>query len=355
MNMTGHAFPSARLALAAAGLCLAAACGGETENPEAAATAGEVNVYSGRHYDSDLALYAAFTEETGVRVNRIEAAGDALIERMAQEGAASPADLFITADAGILWRAEQRGLFRPITDETVLTRAPAQFRHPDGLWIGLSKRARIVIYNKEQGLPEGLESYLDLAKPDFRGMICIRSSTNIYNQSLLASIIAHHGAEAAEEWARGVVANFARRPQGSDTSQIEAVAAGQCRLGVVNSYYVARFLDPEDGERFAIGEKIGVLFPDQNGAGTHVNISGGGVAAHAQNPENAEKLLAFLLRDEAQVAFARGNNEYPVVEGVSPEGPVASFGPFRADSLDAAALGRHQPDAVRIFDRVGWP
>ncbi len=346
---------------------LLAACGGEQPSASAssdeeilkAATApemaGEVNIYSGRHYDSDLAIYDAFTRETGIRVNLIEAGGDALIERLAREGEASPADLFITADAGILWRAEERDLFRPVTNDILEKRVPAAFRHPEGKWFGLSKRARIIIYNKEQGLPDGLSSYADLADPAYRGMICVRSSSNVYNQSLLASRIAHDGVEAAENWARAVVANFARKPQGNDTSQIEAVAAGLCRIGIVNSYYVARFIGAEDKENAMIGGKIGVLFPDQNGDGAHVNISGAGITVHAPNAENAERLLEYLLDDETQTAFAQGNNEYPVAASVPASGPVAALGGFIEDDLPVAALGENQTAAVEIFDRVGWP
>ncbi len=363
MNLLALCFSNGRrLALCLFAAALTAGCGdGGAPAGEAASDAvagevpGEVNVYSGRHYDSDIALFDTFTEETGIEVNVIEAGGDALIERLAREGETSPADLFITADAGILWRADQRELFRMVSNATLDARVPAQFRHPEGKWFGLSKRARIIIYNKDQGLPEGLDSYAGLADPAYRGMICIRSSSNIYNQSLLASRIAHDGEDAAEAWARGVAANFARKPQGNDTSQIEAVAAGLCRLGVVNSYYVARFIGVEDPEKAAIGDKIGVLFPDQNGDGAHVNISGAGVVRHAPNAENAEKLLKFLLRDESQQAFAEGNNEYPVVSSVAPSGPVAELGSFRADELPVAALGEHQTAAVMIFDRVGWP
>lgn len=316
---------------------------------------GEVNVYSGRHYDSDLVLFDEFTAETGIKVNYIEAGGDALIERITQEADASPADIFITADAGILWRAEQRDVFRPLTSDAIAARVPAQYQHPEGHWVGLSKRARIVIYNKEMGLPEGLETYEDLANPAYRGMICVRSSSNIYNQSLLASIIANDGAEAAEQWAAGVVANFARKPQGNDTSQIEAVAAGICRLGIVNSYYTARFVGADEPAAAAIGEKIELFFPNQGDRGAHVNISGAGVARFAPNPENAELLIEFLLRDETQGQFASGNNEYPVVPGVAAQGPIAAYSQFKADTLPVAALGEHQAEAVRIFDRVGWP
>ncbi len=332
-----------------------AASQGATASPGADENAGVVNVYSGRHYDSDIAIFDAFTAETGIEVNVIEAGGDALIERIAQEGEASPADLFITADAGMLWRADQRGLFRATDDAALAARVPDKFRHPEGKWFGLAKRARVIVYNREAGLPAGLERYADLADPAYDDMICVRSSSNIYNQSLLASIIAHRGEEAAEAWARGVVENFARRPQGNDTAQIEAVAAGLCRLAIVNSYYVARFVDTDDADKAAIGEAVGVLYPNQNGVGTHVNISGAGVMAHAPNPDNAERLLAFLLRDDTQGAFALGNNEYPIVPGVAAQGPIAALGAFREDDLAVTALGENQPAAVRVFDRAGWP
>ena len=324
----------------------------ETERPTPAA--GEVNVYSGRHYDSDLAIYDAFTRKTGIKVNIIEAGGDELIERLAREAEASPADVFITADAGILWRAKQRGILRPISNPDILSRVPAHFRDADNDWVGLSKRARIVIYNKSRGAPAGLATYEDLAKPEFRGKICVRSSTNVYNQSLLASIVEHIGEAAAEKWVKGVVANFARKPEGNDTTQIEAVAAGECELSIVNSYYLARYIGAEDGKMRMIGSKVGFLFPNQRTTGTHVNVSGAGVARHAPNPENAETLIAFLLSGEAQQTFAAGNNEYPVVEGVAPTGPVAEFGAFRADDVDMTALGQHQAQAVRIFDKAGW-
>ncbi|MEO1135257.1 MAG: extracellular solute-binding protein [Pseudomonadota bacterium] len=370
MSVFIEAYTTTRVAILSAAGLLLAACGVETQdvqsaNGDAAASAtarsadveitGEVNVYSGRHYDSDLVLFDQFTEETGIKVNYIEAGGDALIERIAREAEASPADMFITADAGILWRADQRGVFQAIDNETLEARVPSQYRHPEGKWFGVSKRARIVIFNKEMGLPDGLETYEDLADPAYRGMICVRSSSNIYNQSLLASIIAHSGAEAAEAWAAGVAANFARRPQGNDTSQIEAVAAGLCRLGIVNSYYTARFVGADDPDAASIGDRIGLFFPNQDGRGAHVNISGAGVTAHAPNPENAARLIEFLLREETQGAFARGNNEYPVLPGVAAQGPIGAFSDFKADSLPVTALGENQAEAVRIFDRVGWP
>lgn len=331
-----------------------AGCARSVEQPSTAPLVGEVNVYTGRHYDSDLAIYDAFTRKTGIRVNIIEAGGDALIERLAREADASPADVFITADAGMLWRAEKRGLFRPISDKAILARVGAQFRDPENEWVGLSKRARVIIYNKARGAPANVNAYEDLADPALKGQICVRSSTNVYNQSLLAGMIAHQGAASAAAWARGIVANFARKPEGNDTTQIEAVAAGDCRLSLVNTYYVARYLASDDPKMRAIGEKIGVIFPNQETTGTHVNISGAGVARFAPHPENAQALIAYLLSDEAQAAFAAGNNEFPIVAGVEATGPVAAFGAFKADTIDMAALGEHQPEAVKIFDDAGW-
>ena len=329
--------------------------GASDASADATADAGEVNVYSGRHYDNDKVLFDEFTEATGIKVNLIEAGGNELIERIAQEGADSPADIFITADAGNMWRADQRGLFQPMDDAAIASMVPAKYQHPDGHWTGVTRRARIIIYNKDMGLPEGLATYQDLAKPEMKGMICIRQSSNIYNQSLLASIIAHDGSEAAQAWAQGVIDNTARTPQGNDTAQIEAVAAGICQLGVVNTYYVARFVNSDDPEKAVIGEKIGVLFPNQETTGTHVNISGAGVTANAPNPDNAKALIAFLLRDDVQARFALGNNEYPVVENIDPQGPVATLGDFRADDLSVTAYGENQPEAIRIFDAVDWP
>lgn len=348
-----------------------AACGGQgneaaapTSKPaevtdvaeQTSETGGEVvNVYSGRHYDNDVVLFDEFTAETGIQVNLIEAGGNALIERIVQEGAKSPADIFITADAGNMWRAEQRGIFQAMDAPDIANRAPAKYQHPEGFWTGVTKRARVIIYNREMGLPETLATYQDLANPAHEGMVCIRPSSNIYNQSLLASIIAHDGEEVAKDWAAGVVANFARKPQGNDTAQIEAVAAGICQVGVVNSYYVARFLNADDAEKAAIGEKFGVLFPNQETTGTHVNISGAGIVANAPNPDNAKALIAYLLRDDVQARFALGNNEYPVVAGIAAQGPVATLGDFRADDLSVTAYGENQAAAIKVFDAVNWP
>jgi iron(III) transport system substrate-binding protein len=331
-----------------------AAC---TETPEGEgdvpANAGEVNLYSSRHYDTDLALYEDFTRETGIKVNRIEADADALIERIQSEGEFSPADILITVDAGRLWRAEEAGIFAPVDSTLLEERIPAHLRHPDGLWFGLSTRARIIIYNKAAGKPEGLETYADLADPRFKGDICVRSSSNIYNISLLSSIIAHEGAAEAEQWAKGVVANFRQAPQGNDTSMIEAVAAGECRISLVNTYYLARYAAGEGKDR-AIFDAVGVIFPDQDGNGTHVNVSGAGLVKTAPNRENAVKFLEYLTSQSAQRYFADGNNEYPAAVGLKANSAVEQLGAFKADTLNAAEIGKRQAEAVRIFDRAGW-
>ncbi len=318
------------------------------------ADAAEVNLYSARHYDTDLSLYDRFTEETGIKVNLIEGDSDELIARIEREGRNSPADLLVTVDAGRLWRAEEKGLFAPVSSETLEERIPAHLRHPDGLWFGLSKRARIIIYNKAAGEPENLKTYADLADPVHKGEICMRSSSNLYNVSLLASIIEHEGAAAAEEWAKGVVANFKREPQGNDTANVNAVASGECRISLVNTYYVGRMLASDDPAVREAAEKVVIVFPDQEGHGTHVNISGAGVLKHAPNRDNAVKFIEFLTSDWAQLAFTQMNHEYTAVPGASDETPVRGTGAFKEDEMNASALGRNQAEAVRIFDRAGW-
>jgi len=317
-------------------------------------TGGEVNIYSSRHYDTDLALYDDFTEETGIKVNRIEAGADALIERILSEGEFSPADLLITVDAGRLWRAEQADILSPVESDILTERLPANLRHPDGLWFGLSKRARVIIYNQAAGRPQGLENYADLANPIYKGKVCVRSSSNIYNISLLSAFVAHDGGEAAEKWAKGVAANFARPPQGNDTGQIKAVAAGECGISIVNSYYLARFAAADGEEREAF-DAIGIIFPDQGRRGSHVNISGAGLLKHAPNRENAIRFLEYLTSQSAQEFFANGNNEYPAVAGVQAASVVESLGEFKEDAINASELGRNQTEAIKIFDRAGWP
>ena len=325
-----------------------------TRADEAADAESVVNVYSSRHYDTDLRLYDDFTAATGIVVNRIEAGADELIERIQSEGEFSPADLLITVDAGRLWRAEQAGIFAPVSSEILQNRIPDNLRHPGGLWFGLSKRARVIIYNRDAGKPESLATYADLADPAHRGKLCIRSSGNIYNISLLAGIVARDGVEAAEAWAGDVVANFARPPQSNDTGQIRAVASGECTIAVVNSYYLARLASSEDSAERDVAAAVGIVFPDQQGHGTHVNISGAGVVRTAPNRDNAVRFLEYLTSDEAQQYFADGNHEYPVVAGLAGSSAIMALGEFTGDELDAAELGEHQAEAIMIFDRVGW-
>ena len=319
-----------------------------------AATAQEVNIYSARHYDTDLALYDGFTEQTGIRVNVIEGNSDQMIERIVNEGEFSPADLLVTVDAGRLWRAENRDIFQSTSSDILNERVPVHLRHPEGLWFGIAKRGRIIMYNKEAGRPEGLDDYEDLANPEFRGMVCVRSSSNIYNISLMASMVEHHGEEGALEWARGVVANFAREPQGNDTAQIRAAAAGECRIAIANTYYLARLKGSDDADDRAVANAVGVLFPNQSSRGAHVNISGAGVLKHAPNRENAVRFLEYLTTEPAQTLLAKGSNEYPAVASVAVSGPVAELGAFKDDTVNAGALGRNQTLAVQLFDRAGW-
>ncbi|HEY5598246.1 MAG TPA: Fe(3+) ABC transporter substrate-binding protein [Kiloniellales bacterium] len=314
-----------------------------------------LNLYTSRHYQTDEALYDGFTKATGIKINRIEGKEDALIERIKSEGANSPADVLITVDAGRLWRAEQAGLFRPVHSAVLEARIPASLRHPDGLWFGFSQRARLIFYDKARIKAGEIKTYEDLADPKWRGQICIRSSSNMYNLSLLGAMIASDGEAAAEAWAKGVVANFAHPPHGGDTDQIRAVAAGDCGIGVANSYYYARLLASDKDDERTAAQSLGVVFPNQDGRGTHINISGGGVLKAAPHPDAAVRFLEYLASDEAQRLFSDGNNEYPVVADVPANPILVGLGAFKADTLNVKHLGENQPLAQKIFDRVGWP
>jgi iron(III) transport system substrate-binding protein len=314
----------------------------------------ELNLYTSRHYQSDEVLYERFTELTGIRINRLEGKGDALIERIRNEGPNSPADLLVTVDAGRLWRAEQAELFAPVESAYLERRIPSNLRHAKGLWFGFSTRARLIFYDKQAVRSGDIGSYEDLADPKWAGRVCIRSSANVYNQSLLGSIIAAEGEAAAEVWARGVVANFARDPQGGDTDQIRSVASGECALALANSYYYVRLLTQPSAKDKNVAERVGVIFPNQDGRGTHVNVSGAGLLKHAPHKQAATRFLEFLASDEAQAVFAAGNNEYPVVDGVAANAALRSLGSFKADAVSVAVFGRNQPSAQKIFDRVGW-
>ena len=320
----------------------------------APALAQEVNLYSSRHYDSDDALYAAFTEATGITVNRIEADANELVQRMKAEGANSPADVFMTVDVGNIARAEAEGLLQPFASEVIEANVPAHLRHPDNLWTGLSQRARIIFYARDR-VPNPPQSYEALADPAYKGQICIRSSSNVYNQSLLAAIIAADGAEAARGWAAGVVANMARPPQGGDTDQLRGLVSGECDIAVANTYYFARAMASDVAGLSAGIDGIGWVWPNQDGRGAHVNLVAAGIAANAPHKAEATALLEFLVSEAAQKQFAEANNEYPVLAGIAPDTHVMALGTFKADTeTPASAFAAHAAEAQAIFNAVGW-
>ncbi len=312
-----------------------------------------LNLYSARHYQTDEALYANFTRQTGIKINRIEAKEDELLERIRNEGAHSPADVFITVDATRLAKADELGLFATVKSKVLEERIPAHLRSPD--WFAFSTRARFILYNKGTIKPEDLKSYEDLASPKLRGQVCSRSGAHPYNLSLLAAMISHHGEQKTEDWARGVVANFARTPKGGDTDQIKSVAAGECGVTISNSYYFARLMRSSKPEDRKVVEALGVIWPNQQTQGTHINISGGGMLKTAPHKEAAVKFLEYLVSDDAQHYFADGNNEWPVVSTVRTDNPaLAALGSFKADTLSIPALAKHVVTAQKIADRAGW-
>ncbi|HEX5803497.1 MAG TPA: Fe(3+) ABC transporter substrate-binding protein [Azospira sp.] len=320
-----------------------------------AATAEDkvLNLYSARHYQTDEALYANFTKQTGIKINRIEGKEEELLERIKNEGANSPADVLLTVDASRLAKAHEAGLFAPVKSKLLETRVPAHLRTDD--WFSFSTRARVIVYNKTAVKPEAVQNYDDLADPKLKGKVCTRSGSHPYNLSLMASIISHQGDAKAESWARGVVANFARTPKGGDTDQIKAVAAGECGVAISNSYYVARLMRSDKAEDKKIMEKVGIVWPNQKTTGTHINVSGGGVLKHAPHKEAAVKFLEYLASDEAQRYFADGNNEWPVVAGVKVANPALdALGPFKADGIPVGNLAMYAVKAQVIFDKAGF-
>ncbi len=320
----------------------------------AAAQAQEVNVYNSRHYNSDKAIYEAFTAKTGIKVNVIEGNHDELIQRMKSEGAGSPADLFITVDAGRLALAARDGLLAPTKSKMLDEVVPAHLRNPDGMWYGLSTRARILVYAKDRLKPEDLKDYEDLAKPFLKGRVLTRSGTHPYNLALTASLVAANGEAKTEEWAKGLVANLARAPKGGDTDQIKAVAAGEGDVAISNSYYLGKLITSSKPEDRAVAEKVGAIFPNQTNRGTHVNLSGAGVVKTAPHPKEAVMLLEFLVSPEAQRNFADGNMEFPVNPAVQPHPALAALGAFKQDKLNAGSYLDHNQQALQIMDRAGW-
>ena len=315
---------------------------------------GVVNIYSSRHYDTDERLYTDFEEQSGVKINRIEGKGDELIARLQAEAANSPADVLITVDTSRLERAKLAGILQSIESDVLDARIPQNLRDSDSQWFGFSQRARIIFYDKTDVTNPPLD-YVSLAKPEYEGLVCHRSSSNAYSQTLLSAVIENHGEEAARKWAKGMVANFARDPQGGDTDQLRGLVSGECDVSVSNTYYFARALRKDvtglDEDALA---NIGWIFPAQNAEGAHMNLSGAGVVANAPNRENAIKFLEYLASDSAQKYFSGGNDEYPAVPGVGLSASVAELGLFRPDAVDLSAVAKNVPLAQKIFNEVGW-
>jgi iron(III) transport system substrate-binding protein len=314
----------------------------------------QLNLYSSRHYQTDEALYADFTLQTGIKINRIEGSEDALLERLKNEGRNSPADVLLTVDVARLWRAQQMDLLQPAHSSALDQRIPAHLREPGGHWFGFSKRARVIVYNKQMVDPAIVQNYEDLAAPAMKGKVCTRSLSHVYNLSLMSALIDHLGENKAQEWARGIKANLARDPKGGDTDQILSVAAGECQVAISNTYYYVRLLSSKKPDDRAAAAKVGVIFPNQKSFGTHVNISGGGILRHAPNRANALRFLEYLASDSAQSYFANGNNEWPAVPTVRLRNPaLAQLGTFREDVLNVGMLGQNQAQAQKAFNIVG--
>lgn len=313
-----------------------------------------VNVYSGRHYQVDEEVFKSFTEETGIRVNLIKADSDQLINRLALEGASSPADLLITADAGRLVQAAENGLLQPIDSDLMQTVVPSHLRDPDGYWTGMTKRARVIVYHTGRVNPDELTTYEDLVSPRWQGRVLVRSSQNHYNQTLLASVVAASGPDAAEAWARGLVANMARPPQGNDRDQVKAMAAGTGDLAIVNTYYIGLLLHSTNAEERAVARQAGIFFPNQNDRGTHVNVSGIGLTAASRQTENAVRLIEYILSEEVQQKLSAHNYEYPVSKGVAWPALLESWSRFKEDTTSLSHIHGSLREAMFIFNRVGW-
>lgn len=324
--------------------------GGEQSNR----TEQVINLYSDRHYDTDEELYAAFTKETGIKVNVVNAKSDELIERLKREGQDTEADLLITADAGRLWRAKEDGLLQAVTSKALSASIPENLRDPDNHWFGLTVRARVIVYAKDRVQPSELSTYEDLTNAKWKNKILVRSSSNIYNQSLLASFIDIYGADYAKNWAEGVLANMAREPQGGDTDQAVAVASGEGDIAISNTYYIGRLMGSSKPEEKKIGDSLGIFFPDQNEAGTHINVSGIGLTAAAKNKESAIKFMEFLASEKAQKQFSEGNYEYPVNPQVEASDLLKSWGEFKTQDINLDKLGTLNAQATKTFDEVGW-
>ena len=315
---------------------------------------GEVNIYSARKEDLIKPLLDDFSKQSGIAVNLVTGKEEALLQRLQSEGANTPADVLLTSDAGRLSAAQKAGVLQAVKSETLTAHIPASYRDPEGYWYGLSVRARPIIYAKDRVKPGDLSTYEALADPKWKGKVCVRSSDSVYNQSLVAGMISHHGEAKTEAWAKGLVANFARPPKGGDRDQIKAIAAGECDVTLANTYYLGGMVDSQDEADKQAAAQVAVFWPDAKSTGVHVNVSGAGVTAHARNRDNAVKLLEFLAGDSAQRWYAETNNEYPVNPAIPPSATLKSWGEFKADTLNVAKLGELNAAAVRVMDRAGW-
>ena len=314
----------------------------------------EVNVYSHRHYDSDKLLFKEFEEKTGIKVNIVTAKAEELVSKLAIEGENTPADLLITADIGNLYEAKERKLLQSVDSKILNENIPIHLKDDENKWFGLTKRARVFVYNPNKVDPKNLSDYFSLTKPEFKGKVVTRSATSGYNKSLIASIIANYGEDKGLEFVKGIATNFPYDPKGGDRDQIRAVAAGDADVAIVNTYYLGVMLTGLDQKDIDIAKSVKLFFPAQDTTGTHINISGAGVTTYAKHKENAIKLIEFLSSQEAQVAFAEGNSEYPVNPKVKPSGVVASWGTFKEDNISLSEVGKYTKKAVEIASKGDW-
>ena len=316
--------------------------------------AQEVNVYSARKEALILPLLEKFKAETGIDFNLITAKADELLKRLESEDHSTPADVFITTDAGRLQRAKEAGVLRAVNNAKLNARIPQNLRDSENYWFGMSRRARVIFYSRDKVDAAELSTYEALADPRWKGRICIRSSSNIYNQSLVASMIEVNGVEETEGWARALVANFARNPAGGDTDQLRAVAAGQCDIAIANTYYYGRLVKSSKQADREVAESLGLFWPNQDGRGAHVNVSGAAITQHAKHPEAAERLLEFMAGAESQTWYGEVNLEYPVTADAQSSELLKSFGEFKGDDLNLSRLGENNRAAVQLMDRAGW-
>lgn len=355
--MKNRLLSTALIAVLSAGL-LAGCSSGETNQESGSEPAKteskEVNIYTARNYAVDKKLYETFTKETGIKVNVIEGKAEELIERIKREGQNSPADLFITVDGGVLNNAKVNGILQPVTSATVDQNIPKELRDKDNQWIGLSSRARVIVYSKDRVQPDQLSTYEDLATDKWKGKVLVRSSTSLYNQSLLASLVELNGEQKAEEWAKGIATNLGRAPEGGDRDQAKAIAAGQGDVAIMNTYYFGQMLNSKDAEEVKVAKQLGVFFPNQSTTGTHINVSGAGLVKFSKNKDNAVKMIEFLTGTESQALVSKENFEFPANPKAETPELLKSWGTFKAQQIDFAKLGEHNKKSLEIMNKVGW-